>query len=355
MTHVQNPIDSGPWGYEEPGGAEGFDGFEGPEKRLEITFRKNEELPAGLRAKNKEQWQELLNTVKCTIISATSNKFLDSYVLSESSLFVYPFKIVLKTCGRTTLLHCLDMLSKYAEDCGTAIEFLLFSRRNFNFPDKQLYPHCNFSDEVTYIQKYKAGSATVLGPILTGGDHHYLYVAGHEHLSAAVGAISDYSNRPVFEMLMSELSQDAMKNFYRNSAFVDAKTTTKNTGLADVLPDMEIDDVMFNPCGYSCNAICSAEDTYFTVHVTPEAHCSFVSFETNSSASLQEDYRLVEKVTTIFRPGRFSLLFSAPNGAPLPAPPEVPGYVKRYKTVYDFEGCYTVSMCNYVERGPIAA
>jgi len=335
----------GPWGYEEPGGSEGFDGFEGPEKRLEITFRRNNDFPLGLRAKNKEQWQELLNEVKCTIISSTTNQYIDSYVLSESSLFVYPFKIVLKTCGRTTLLYCLNQLGKYAEDCGTEIEFLLFSRRNFNFPDKQLFPHCNFNDEVSFLQKHLAGSATVLGPILTGGDHHYLYVAGTQPEPS-----TDYANRPVFEMLMSDLSQEAMKNFYRNSSFVDAKTTTKTTGLATVLPDMDIDEVMFNPCGYSLNAISSSEDTYFTVHVTPEPHCSFVSFETNSSACLDADYQLVEKVANIFRPGRFSLLLSAPNGTPLPAPPDVKGFVKRYKTVYDFEGGYAVSMCNYVEK-----
>lgn len=343
MTTAPNVMDMGPWGYEEPGGNEGFDGFEGPEKRLEVTFRRNPQFPQGLRAKNKEQWQEMLNEVKCTIISATSNRFLDSYVLSESSLFVYPYKIVLKTCGRTTLLHCLGKLKEMAEDCGTAIEFLLFSRRNFNFPEKQHFPHSNFNNEVAYLQKFFSGSATILGPVLTGGDHHYLYVTGTKPEQNA-----DYSNRVSFEMLMSELSPEAMKNFYRNSSFVDAKTTTKTTGLATVLPDMEIDEVMFNPCGYSLNAISSAEDSYFTVHVTPEPHCSFVSFETNSSCCTEDQYRLVEKVAAIFKPGRFSLLLSSPDGSPLPSPPEIAGFEKRYKTLYDFEGGYAVSMCNYV-------
>ena len=39
---------------------------------------------------------------------------------------------------------------------------------------------------------------------------------------------------------------------------------------------------------------------FYTIHITPEAHCSYVSFETNIASS---DYvALVEHVLSIFKP-----------------------------------------------------
>ena len=68
-------------------------GFEGYEKRLEITFS---EAPVfadpdgrGLRALSRAQIDSVLDLARCTIESELSNKDFDSYVLSESSLFIY--------------------------------------------------------------------------------------------------------------------------------------------------------------------------------------------------------------------------------------------------------------------------
>ena len=48
---------------------------------------------------------------------------------------------------------------------------------------------------------------------------------------------------------------------------------------------------------------------YFTIHITPEAHCSFVSFETNYP---QKNYQaLINKVLKMFQPGKFSMTLFA--------------------------------------------
>ena len=45
-------------------------------------------------------------------------------------------------------------------------------------------------------------------------------------------------------------------------------------------------DVLFEPCGYSLNAM--KGDTYYTMHVTPEEDFSYASFETNLDAKSYE-------------------------------------------------------------------
>jgi hypothetical protein len=63
-------------------------GFEGPEKVLEIDFVPTEGPARGLREITRAQWDAVLTDARCTILNSMSNERLDSYVLSESSLFV---------------------------------------------------------------------------------------------------------------------------------------------------------------------------------------------------------------------------------------------------------------------------
>lgn len=81
--------------------------FEGSEKRIEIDFcpaAGAAAAAASLRTIGRPQLDAVLDLAACCIVSARHGAAFDAYVLSESSLFVYPCKAILKTCGTTKLL-----------------------------------------------------------------------------------------------------------------------------------------------------------------------------------------------------------------------------------------------------------
>ena len=61
---------------------------------------------------HRERLKNMLENVKCEIISMSRNGQVDAYVLSESSMFISQRRFILKTCGTTTPLECIrDLLA----------------------------------------------------------------------------------------------------------------------------------------------------------------------------------------------------------------------------------------------------
>jgi S-adenosylmethionine decarboxylase len=171
--------------------------FEGPEKLLEVWFAPDcGSLPAsclkdGLKAVAADTWKDMLDIVNCKVLSVLESDTVDAYLLSESSMFVWPHKLVLKTCGTTTLLSGLPrMLEIAATQAGfphsvaiskqglssAATPYRIFySRKNFLFPTQQRGPHRSWRDEVRFLDKlFLGGSAYMIGKM--NGDHWYLYI-----------------------------------------------------------------------------------------------------------------------------------------------------------------------------------
>ncbi|SPO06853.1 related to S-adenosylmethionine decarboxylase (spe-2) [Cephalotrichum gorgonifer] len=399
--------------------------FEGPEKLLEVWFAPSPSAlppgvnPAGLKAVPTKTWVRMLDLVNCEILSVLESEPVDAYLLSESSMFVFPHKLVLKTCGTTTLLLGLQRLlhiaaadagfpfhnAKSATDihaAATPYRFF-YSRKNFLFPDKQRGPHRSWKQEVKYLDDMlEGGSAYMVGKM--NGDHWYLYLTSPNHVltpprtpdgddsSPTTGArvaripagaagltatASDESSDETLEILMTDLDPEAAKQFYLSHVSAPATNegegapasraedgtfdvfangletegvdggqaegakpvtteghalgtiVSETSGLSSiypnsVYPDARIDAYMFTPCGFSANAVVPAprapdsdgkEGTatgpahYFTVHVTPEPHCSFASFETNvpGGPTGRSTAEIIEHVVSIFKPGRFSV------------------------------------------------
>lgn len=63
--------------------------------------------------------EEVLGLVNCKVLQYAQSATTDTYVLSESSMFIFRTHFVLKTCGETTLLHAVQPMLALARDyCG---------------------------------------------------------------------------------------------------------------------------------------------------------------------------------------------------------------------------------------------
>eukprot|EP01114_Cavostelium_apophysatum_P020706 TRINITY_DN7017_c0_g1_i1.p1 TRINITY_DN7017_c0_g1~~TRINITY_DN7017_c0_g1_i1.p1 ORF type:complete len:356 (+),score=89.89 TRINITY_DN7017_c0_g1_i1:391-1458(+) len=311
-------------------------GFEGPEKRLEIDFKPSPDSLNGLRDVPQDTWQEMLDYAKCTIISHMQNEYCDAFVLSESSLFVYPTKVMVKTCGTTTLLAIIPKLLQIAASYDMAVEFVQFSRKNYLFPALQKEMHNRWDDEVTYLNTIFDGCAYTLGP--NSGDHWFLYLADYSETSRII------TPEKTLEIMMHKLDAGVSAQFYRKD---DTSDRDKFPGVQELIEDCETDEFNFTPCGYSMNGL--AGQYYSTIHVTPEPICSYASFETN--LRLTSYTKLVNNVLALFKPNSFTVTFFTEKATavaqPEPFSLDLEGYVVKHKTISELEGNCDILMVNF--------
>lgn len=333
--------------------------FEGPEKLLEIWFKPSaDDVPdaaepdsdgrTGLRKVDRKVWEEMLDIVKCQVLSVVRGTEMDAYLLSESSFFVSPHRLILKTCGTTLNLLGLPRILEIATvQANMPIVYRCFySRKSFMFPERQHGPHRDWKKEVEFLDNiFSNGSAYTVGKV--NGDHWLLYLTNPDDgtipdsppsspiASLESQLLPDYT----IEILMSELAAEARESFFStlspsDSPHLHATTLSQALGISDIFPChlTTLDAYSFSPCGYSANALVKwgedyvddrdassdvpgeYEEGYYTIHVTPEEGWSYASFECNVPAHTSKKTRtvpdlrtLIQRVVTIFKPGRLSL------------------------------------------------
>lgn len=282
-------------------------GFEGYEKRLEISFFEcgmfADPGGLGLRALSKDQLDEILKPAECTIVASLSNDYVDSYVLSESSLFVYPYKVIIKTCGTTKLLLSIPVILKLADALDFAVKSVRYTRGSFIFPGSQPFPHRSFSEEVAVLDSYFANLGSGSKAFVMGDpDKSQIW-----HIYSASAHPKGSSEAVIYglEMCMTGLDNEKASVFFKQNT-CSAALMTENSGIRKILPQSDICDFEFDPCGYSMNGI--EGGAISTIHVTPEDGFSYASFE-----AVGYDYEhidlseLVERVLACFHPSEFSV------------------------------------------------
>lgn len=366
--------------------------FEGPEKLLEIWFYPNSESVPGaknLRSISVETWVSILKLVNCEVLSIKSTDMVDAFLLSESSMFVYDFRLTLKTCGTTTTLFCLPRLFEIVKD-ELNWDFsvpndekqrlepykVFYSRRAFMFPSKQVPIHQNWMDEVDYLNKiFIKGKSYVVGRY-DDREHWHLYFTEtnnfisnndvNENSDATLHNSLVLDNDETMEILMTQLEPSCAQQFVSNRQIdinekVDKKpeddaddeghllgyNMTKRTGLDNIYEldsktSFHHDAFAFSPCGYSSNMIID-DQYYYTLHITPENGWSYASFESNVPTSKltinQDNAQVLQRVLKVFQPSEFCVTFFTRSAVLddklLAIDQQLSQYVKRDKIVYD--------------------
>jgi S-adenosylmethionine decarboxylase len=282
----------------EPGGH--F--FEGAEKLLEIWFE-NSANGSSLRKIPREEIVAMLEIARCHILHYRSNTHLDSYVLSESSLFVSEQRIILKTCGTTRLLESIPRLLELAKHYAgmDSVVNVYYTRKNFLRPQLQPYPHKTFDDEVDYLdQFFPDGEAYCMGSLKQ--ERWYMYTLNRPELPPST---ADHT----LEILMTDIPKE-IRDIYSMEKCADGKECTAKAGIAKVIPPGAIiHEEMFEPVGYSMNALIPNTDQYVTIHVTPESDFCYASFETNQRRQCL--YKQTLKVIECFQPEKFMMTIFA--------------------------------------------
>lgn len=358
--------------------------FEGPEKLLEIWFAPSPaDIPGssghrdGLRRVPREVWEDMLDIVKCKILSVIQGTETDAYLLSESSLFVSPHRLILKTCGTTLNLLGVPRILEIARDHASlpTVYRLFYSRKAFMFPERQLGPHRDWREEIDFLDRiFPGGAAYTIGKV--NGDHWLLYITtpGEENADGgtrpntpserAINGVDEEADTPglddppavdltdelshdyTIEILMTQLSPSACSHFMTSDHIPEAEeleptshalALSQEIGINELFPShlTTLDAYSFQPCGYSSNALLKWRDDagtnparngegYYTIHVTPESGWSYASFECNvplptrpseQAKHIPDLKTLIRRVVNIFQPGRLTLtLFVSSEG-----------------------------------------
>ena len=258
--------------------------FEGSEKKLEVIFDDKLNL---LKVEN-SVWESLVEKANATILSSTENEYIKAFLLSESSLFVWKNKILLITCGQTSLICTVDEICKQFKKEN--IELLIYQRKNEYF--SHLQPS-SFFDDIKKLNQMFDGVAYRFGEM--DEHHHFIFHTTSNYMPES----TDHTK----EFLLYGLGKEVSRTLTNTELSASEIRSFLNFDL--ILEDFLIDDFKFDPYGYSINAI--KEDKYFTVHITPQEDSSYISFETNIKLE-----KYIKGLVETLKPSSFDFLSFTP-------------------------------------------
>jgi S-adenosylmethionine decarboxylase len=234
--------------------------FEGSEKKAKIII--DSDQLSLLADFSDDFWITMVECCGAQILSQISNDHCKAFILSESSLFIWADRLLILTCGTTRLVNAVSFFLGQVKP-QTVLQ-LIYQRKNEYLARAQV---SNFSDDCQQLNTQIDGIAYRFGQLY--GHHNYLYHLDNDNQA-------DPGDQ-TYELLAYQISQTASAHLTRAGLSIDDIRAFFR--LNELLPGFTIDDHLFEPFGYSLNAI--KGNQYVTIHVTPQADSSYVSFESN--------------------------------------------------------------------------
>ena len=258
-----------------------MDIFEGVEKRIELVFNNDMLFASSLRSIPDEDIKDILDAAKCAILVKKINNLFDAYILSESSLFIYDHKIIILTCGTTSLLLSIPIILQKASLLGLSCAACQFTRGDYLFPNKQYIPHTSFKEECDYLNQ----NVPELKQKFVSDNNKLKEFANSKY----VWRTHDYKDD------ILKFSKTVYYNITLGPNYIHEIRNTLNKYVESY------DDYVFNPCGYSLNAY--KDSGYITIHVTPQSNCSYVSIEIYN----------MENINNIFQNAMYNIFHYIPD------------------------------------------
>jgi S-adenosylmethionine decarboxylase len=234
--------------------------FEGSEKKAEIII---DATQISLIADLEENfWQALVQCCNAKILSTIENKDCKAFLLSESSLFVWHDRLLIITCGNTRLVHSVEY---FIQQIGMSkIQQITYQRKNEYFAHAQL---SSFGDDIALLGQYVKGQSFRFGEL--DGHHNYIF---NQDTNFKL-----HQEDKSYELIAYQICQKASDKL--TTLGLAANEIREFLQLDRLLAGYILDDFVFEPFGYSINAIKGMH--YLTIHITPQASSSYVSIQAN--------------------------------------------------------------------------
>ncbi len=298
--------------------------FEGPEKKLEVYSFNSKFL-----SRPEAFWTRLVASCGAEIIKSSATPTCKFFLLSESSLFVWDHKILMITCGRTELINSVRFV---LDHIGLAsVDHLFFERKNEYFPE---YQRSFVFDD---FQNLKTLFPDGYGLRFGDKDDHHLNIFEY---SPKIAVPDSEQN---LEVLMYGVKPELSDRFLNPT---DENKKYLSEILLGFFPNFKFDEYWFEPFGYSMNAVLN--DSYGTIHVTPEKDQNYISFEMNNIPRPLIT-PILNRIHDLFSPRSCDIVYFDPRSE-MPLELELPYWVVRQKRFHSLRSGYGVSYYHWSDR-----